>query len=137
MEYEVSLEPGRIDRDWVWRMLSGEAYWLRWRTRADVEAQLDGAWRMAGAYATATGAQVGFARALSDGICDAYLSDVIVDPGHRGRGLGKRLIEAMVADRDGSRLHWMLVTSDAHGLYTQFGFRAPDTRFMERPAPTR
>jgi hypothetical protein len=28
---------------------------------------------------------------------------------------------------------WLLHTSDAHGLYRQFGFAAPDDRFMERP----
>lgn len=68
MAYEVSLEPGRIDRDWVWRMLSEEAYWQRWRTREELEAQLDGAWRLVGVYETAGCVQVGFARALSDGV---------------------------------------------------------------------
>ncbi|HLI61043.1 MAG TPA: GNAT family N-acetyltransferase [Solirubrobacteraceae bacterium] len=137
MSYEVSLDARRVDREWVWRMLSGEAYWLRWRTRADVEAQLDGAWRVAGAYAADTGSQVGFARAFSDGVAHAYLSDVIVDPGHRGRGVGKLLVGAMVDDPVGARLQWMLHTTDAHGLYAQFGFEPPDERVMVRPAPPR
>jgi GNAT superfamily N-acetyltransferase len=137
MGYEASLEPRRVDRDWVWRMLSVEAYWLRWRTREDVEAQIDRAWRVAGVYETGSGAQVGFARAISDGVAHAYLSDVIVDPGHRGQGIGKMLVEAMIGDEVGSRLQWMLHTTDAHGLYTQFGFEAPDQRLMVRPAPAR
>lgn len=137
MEYETSLEPRRIDRDWVWRMLSVEAYWLRWRSREDVETQIDRAWRLAGVYHTGTGAQVGFARALSDGVAHAYLSDVIVDPGHRGRGIGKMLVTAMLGDATGSRLQWMLNTTDAHGLYAQFGFSTPDERLMVRPAPAR
>lgn len=137
MGYEVSLDPRRIDREWVWRMLSGEAYWLRWRTREDVEAQLDGAWRVAGAYDLETGGQVGVARAISDGVAHAYLSDVIVDPGHRGRGIGSLLVGAMVGDAVGSRLQWMLHTTDAHGLYERFGFGRPDERLMVRPAPAR
>ncbi len=137
MDYEASLEPRRVDRDWVWRMLSVEAYWLRWRTRQDVEAQIDRAWRLAGVYETASGVQVGFARAISDGVAHAYLSDVIVDPGHRGEGVGKMLIEAMIGDRTGSQLQWMLHTTDAHGLYAQFGFQEPDERLMVRPAPPR
>jgi ribosomal protein S18 acetylase RimI-like enzyme len=137
MGYEASLEPRRVDRDWVWRMLSVEAYWLRWRTREDVEAQIDRAWRLAAVYETGSGAQVGFARAISDGVAHAYLSDVIVDPGHRGRGIGKMLVEAMIGDGVGSRLQWMLHTTDAHGLYAQFGFKAPDQRLMVRPAPAR
>jgi GNAT superfamily N-acetyltransferase len=134
MGYTVSLEPARIDREWVWRMLCTEAYWLRWRTRQDVETQLDGAWRVAGVYDTETGAQVGVARAFSDGVAHAYLSDVIVDPGHRGRGVGKLLVEAMVGDPVGSRLQWMLHTTDAHELYERFGFERPDGRVMVRPA---
>src|SRR5579875_2787170 len=126
MAYEVSTDPARIDRAWVWRMLSTEAYWMRWRTRADVEVQLDGAWRLVGAYETGTGAQVGIAH--------AYLSDVIVDPAHRGRGLGRRVIAAMIDDPPGARLQWMLATEDAHSLYEKFGFTAPDGRLMIRRA---
>ncbi len=50
MEYEFDDDPDRIDRDAVWQWLSTEAYWGRWRTRADVEAQLDNAWRVVAAY---------------------------------------------------------------------------------------
>jgi GNAT superfamily N-acetyltransferase len=132
MAYEVSTDRERIDRDWVWRILSTEAYWMRWRTRCDVEAQLDGAWRLVGAYESASGAQVAFARAFSDGIAHAYLSDVIVDSGHRGRGLGRRVISAMIDDPAGQRLQWMLATEDAHSLYEEFGFAPPDGRMMVR-----
>ena len=62
----------------VWEYLSTEAYWGRWRTRADIEAQLASAWRVVGAYRADTGEQVGFARAVSDGVGFAYLADVFV-----------------------------------------------------------
>jgi hypothetical protein len=41
----------------------------------------------------------------------------------------------MVDDGPGAKLRWMLVTDDAHGLYAQFGFTAPDHRTMVRPSP--
>ncbi|HEY5231667.1 MAG TPA: GNAT family N-acetyltransferase [Galbitalea sp.] len=126
--------PSRIDRDWVWEMLSTEAYWHRWRTRADVEAQLDAAWRVVGVYDEETGAQIGFARAVSDGVSFAYLGDVIVQPAARGRGVGKLLVRAMIDDGPGAEFRWTLFTSDAHGLYTQFGFGAPDSTAMVRPS---
>ena len=114
-------------------MLSTEAYWHRWRTRADVEAQIDCAWRLIGAYDEA-GKQIGFARAISDGISDAYLADVIVDPAHRGAGVGKLLLKAMIEDGPGAGFRWVLFTDDAHSLYAQFGFAAPDHRAMVRPS---
>ena len=125
MTYFPSAGVEDVDRDWIWRMLSSEAYWGRWRTRADVDAQLDAAWRVIGVYDDATADQVGFARAFSDGLADAYLADVIVDPAHRGRGIGKMIVQAMIDDGPGQHFRWTLFTSDAHGLYAKYGFAAP------------
>src|ERR1700734_19577 len=102
--YELDDDPGRIDRDAVWEFLSTEAYWGRTRGRADFEAQLASAWRVVGVYEAATGRQagfaparrVGFARAISDGVAFAYLSDVFILPAARGAGLGKELVATMI-----------------------------------------
>ena len=37
------------------------------------------------------GRLVGMARALSDGVSDAYILDVVVDPAHRSQGVGRTL----------------------------------------------
>ena len=130
-DWVVDDDPDRLDREWIWRMLSSEAYWGRQRSRADVELQLDGAWRVVGAYRD--GVQVGFARAVSDGVAMAYLADVIVDPEARGMGIGTALVRLMIDDGPGSHFRWTLFTSDAHGLYRGFGFAEPDATAMVRP----
>jgi GNAT superfamily N-acetyltransferase len=78
--------------------------------------------------------QVGFARVITDKATFAYLSDVYVLEPHRGKGLSKWMLEVI---RDHPELQglrrFMLATSDAHGLYSQFGF-APlvnPSRMME------
>jgi GNAT superfamily N-acetyltransferase len=129
--YELDDDPARVDLDVVWQFLSSEAYWGRWRQREDVARQVDGAWRVVGAYAGH--GQVGFARAISDGVGFAYLADVFVLPGHRGRGLGRRLVETMIDGGPGAEFRWLLHTADAHGLYGRFGFAAPDGTLLERP----
>lgn len=134
MEYDLDDAPARIQREIVWAWLSTEAYWGRWRSRAQVEAQIDGAWRVVGAYRRDTGEQVGFARAVSDGIGFAYLADVFVLPEHRGHGLGKRMLQLMIDDGPGADMRWVLFTADAHDLYRQFGFTEPDATAMVRPA---
>jgi GNAT superfamily N-acetyltransferase len=131
--FEIDDDPARVDRDAVWRYLSTEAYWGRDRSRADVEAQLDDAWRVVAAY-DGDGATVGFARAVSDGVAFAYLADVYVDAAARGAGLGTALVRVMIDDGPGRRFRWTLFTQDAHGLYTRFGFVAPDATAMVRPA---
>src|SRR5260370_10298633 len=75
---------------------------------------------------------VGVAGAGGDGGC-AYLSDVYVLPEHRGNGLGQAMVRMMIEDGPGAGWRWMLHTSDAHGLYRQFGFAAPSYRYLERP----
>ena len=132
MTYELDDDPRRLDFEVIWEFLSTEAYWHRWRTREQVRAQIEGAWRVVGAYDADTGAQVGFARALSDGICDAYLADVFVVPAHRGHGLGKALVSRMIDEGPGADLRWWLSTLDAHGLYEQFGFAAPNGTTLVR-----
>jgi predicted N-acetyltransferase YhbS len=132
-EYEVDADPGRIDMDVVWSYLHDEAYWGRGRTRANVEAQARGAWRVVGAYAD-DGSQVGFARAVSDGVAFAYLADVFVLKDHRGKGLGRRIVHTMIEEGPGAEYRWLLHTGDATFLYASFGFRPTDRTVLERPA---
>jgi len=129
----LSDDPMKVDRDAVWRLLSTLAYWGRWRSRADVDKQIDCAWRVVGAYDEHE-RLVGFARAVSDGVGFAYLADVIVDPAHRGQGLGTRIVAAMVDDGPGADFRWTLFTADAHGLYERFGFAEPGPTALVRPA---
>lgn len=131
--YGLSDDPARVDVGVVWQFLSAQAYWGRWRGRAEVESQLRGAWRVVGAYDSG-GAMVGFARALSDGVSTAYLADVFVVAEHRGRGLGSLLVQEMVENGPGREFRWMLHTKDAHGLYARYGFAAPNASYLERPA---
>jgi len=132
--YVLDDDPARLDLDVIWAFLSESAYWARWRTRRDVERQVATAWRVVGCYDEESGELVGFARAISDGVALAYLADVFVVAGHRGRGLGVRIVEEMVERGDGAQFRWLLHTADAHDLYRRFGFGAPDETFLERHA---
>jgi len=70
-----------------------------------------------------SGSQVGFARVISDFATIAYLGDVFVLDSHRGRGLSRWLLECIMQHPalQGMR-RWILLTHDAHGLYSRFGF---------------
>jgi GNAT superfamily N-acetyltransferase len=83
--------------------------------------------------------QVGFARVVTDFATVAYLGDVFVLETHRGRGLGKWLMECVVQHPSLQNLRrWILLTRDAHRLYSQFGFtplKAPE-RYTELHQPS-
>ena len=130
-DYELDDDPARIDPAAAVSFLTTEAYWGRWRGEPEIRRQIAAAWRVVGAY-DQDGDMVGFARAFGDG-GSAYLGDVYVLPAHRGAGLGKAIVAMMIEDGPGAGWRWMLHTSDAHGLYRQFGFAPPDGRYLERP----
>jgi ribosomal protein S18 acetylase RimI-like enzyme len=134
--FELDDDPARIDVDAVHAFISGESYWGRGRPRERVERAIRGSTRVVGLYRD--GQQVGFARAVSDGVIVAYLADVYVLSAYRGRGLGLELVKEIV-DGGGPRaitaeVRWLLHTADAQGLYAKLGFRedAPAYPLMER-----
>jgi GNAT superfamily N-acetyltransferase len=130
-DYEVDDDPGRIDTKAAVDFLLTDAYWGKWRGPELIVRQIREAWRVVGVYGP-SGDMVGFARAFGDGTT-AYLADVYVLAGHRGAGLGRAIIQAMIEDGPGADWRWMLHTADAHGLYQQFGFEPPNDRYLERP----
>lgn len=130
--FEIDDDPARVDLDAVWAFLSTEAYWGGWRTKDEVATQVANAWRVVGAYVDDE--QVGFARAVSDGVALAYLADVYVRTDRRGHGIAKAIVAAMIEDGPGRDFRWMLHTADAHDLYRPFGFTEPDATMLERPA---
>ncbi|MFL6057368.1 MAG: GNAT family N-acetyltransferase [Rubrobacteraceae bacterium] len=79
--------------------------------------------------------QAGFARVVTDRATFAYLADVFVLEEHRGRGIGKWLVEVILSHPDLQGLRrWMLATRDAHDLYRRYAFTelARPGIFMER-----
>ena len=128
--YEVDDDRGRVDVELVHRFLAEEAYWVRGRDRATIERLVRESARVIGVYCGAE--QVGFARVVSDGSSIAWLGDVFVLEGHRGRGLGVELVREAVEHPAHRDLPWFLNTRDAHSLYARFGFQLPNERTMVR-----
>ena len=131
-DFLISTDRARIDLDVVHGFLTN-CYWAKGIPRDVVARSIEHALCF-GIY-DGSGAQVGFARVISDFATIAYLGDVFVLDSHRGHGLGKWMMECIVQHPGLQGLRrWMLLTRDAHNLYSQFGFtalKAPDL-WMER-----
>lgn len=135
--YRFSTDPADVDRTLVHHWLSELSYWAAGRERDVHDRAMDGS-RNYAVVRTEDGRQVAYARVITDGATFAWLCDVIVDPECRGDGVGKLLVEGVLADLEPLGLkRILLATADAHGLYEQFGFRplADPTMWMVRGAP--
>ena len=122
--YSITTDPGRLDLDAIHAFLS-RSFWAEGIPKETVAKAIANSLCF-GLYERASGRQVGLSRVVTDHATFAYLCDVYVLEEHRGRGLGKFMMRAVMAHPalTGAR-RAMLATRDAHGLYEQHGFRAP------------
>ena len=127
--YEISTDPARLDIAAMHAYLA-RSYWSPGIPYSTVEHAARHSLCF-GLYEKAGGRQVGLARVVTDHATFAYLCDVYVLEDHRGHGLGKLLMRAVMAHPalTGAR-RAMLGTRDAHGLYRQFGFADAGTGIL-------
>ena len=129
--YEISTDRDRLDVDLISRFLSEESYWSPGIPRAVVERSIHNSLCF-GVYHGE--AQIGLARIVTDEATFALVADVFILEPHRGKGLSKWLMHEVMVHPDLQGLRrLLLLTSDAHSLYAQFGFTeiGSPSRFME------
>ena len=103
------------------RLFNKHAFWARQRSSGDLRRMLAGSpvvvslWR---------GKRlVGFGRAASDGRYRAVLWDIVVAGDLQGRGLGRRVVEALLEAPDLQEVERIyLMTTNSAGFYQQLGF---------------
>ena len=134
-EFLISTDRNRLDREMIYDFLSRRSYWAKGRELDVINRGIENSLSF-GIYRGEQ--QVGFARVVTDYATFAWLADVFVLEEYRGKGLGKWLIEVILAhpQLQGFR-RWALSTKDAHELYRGFGFNelTRPERWMERPDP--
>ncbi len=135
MEYELSMDAGRVDVSVVHGFLRG-CYWSPGIRREVVERAIQNS-LVVGAYAVdaeGRASQVGFARGVTDFATFGYVCDVFVLEGHRGRGLARRMVQMLMDEpRVQTLRRWALATRDAHGVYEGLGFGpVQEGRWMEK-----
>lgn len=119
-QYEITTDRSRMDVQAIHAFLS-QSYWSPGVPLSVVERAMQNSLCFA---ILSEGRHVGFARVVTDRATFGYLADVHVLEEHRGRGLSKRLMRAVMEHPDLQGLRrMMLATRDAHGLYEQYGFK--------------
>ena len=108
-------------------MLDGHSFWARGRSRAQLRRMLSGSQVVVSAW---RGKElVGFGRATSDGVFRAVLWDVVVAEVQQGQGLGRRIVEELLASpavAGAERVY--LMTTTGQGFYERLGFRRVDSQ---------
>src|SRR5450755_4168470 len=132
--YFISTDKSKIDIDYVHRFLS-QSYWSPGINIQVVKKAMEGSLCF-GIYDSDQ--QIGYARMITDKATFAYMADVFIDENYRGKGLGKWLVEMILAHPGLQGLRRILLaTKDAHKLYEQCGFTSinnPERYMVYNPA---
>ena len=127
----ITTNKSTLDVDMIHSFLT-ETYWAKGRTVAEVQKTIEHSFCF-GVYLD--GNQIGFARVVTDYTVFAYIMDVFILPKHRSKGYSKELMKRIMEEPSLENCSvWMLKTSDAHSLYTHYGFNelAHSEKLMER-----
>jgi GNAT superfamily N-acetyltransferase len=137
-QYNIDTEKSKLDVGMVHHFLYTTAHWAVGRPMSIVRKSIENSLCF-GLYDGDQ--QIGFARIVTDTAIVGWICDMFVLPSHRGRGLGRWLVECMMEHPDVKSLRRVLLnTRDAHDLYIKYAdFRPllkPESwleRFNESP----
>jgi ribosomal protein S18 acetylase RimI-like enzyme len=133
-DYEIDTDKSRLDLAFVHDFLV-RSHWAKGIPFAVMAKAIENSITF-GLYRD--GRQIGFARVVTDHATFAYLADVFIAEQERNCGLGRSLVETILAhpELQGMR-RWLLGTRDAQSLYRRCGFAEPPAsfRFLERLIP--
>ena len=73
-------------------------------------------------FAFDEGNLIGSGRAICDGVCQAALYDVAILPEYQGRGIGRRVMDAILERVTGCNII-LYATPGKEGFYEKLGFR--------------
>jgi spermidine synthase len=116
------------DRGAVKKLYQEAGWWRAGDETADgcswIDELVKGSFCFAGAFRGAE--MIGMGRAVSDGVSDAYIQDVVVAKAHRGAGIGERIIGEIVAFLRQRRIGWigLIAEPGTHPFYERLGFSA-------------
>ncbi|KIA93273.1 MULTISPECIES: GNAT family N-acetyltransferase [unclassified Flavobacterium] len=117
----VSTDKNKLDVPFIQHFLK-DIYWAAGRTMEEVQTTIDNSFCF-GIFLDDK--QIGFARVITDYVVFAYVMDVFITEEHRGKGYSSVLIERMINEPALKEVKiWRLATTDAHFLYSKFGFTA-------------
>ncbi|MBN1474618.1 MAG: GNAT family N-acetyltransferase [Syntrophaceae bacterium] len=107
-----------------------DAYWSKGIGIEEVKQGAVNSSLVVGVF-TPDGLHIGYARVISDKTRFAYIIDVYFDEAFRGRGIGQAMVDFILHHSALKDVYqWVLITRDAHGLYSKFGFK--QLEFPER-----
>ena len=128
MNYRIVDDLDQMNLSDIIRLLKS-TYWADKRSDEQIEKSVRNS-SCYGIYVEGEKKLAGFARVISDYATTYYLCDVVIDEDYQHKGLGTALVSYIESLPVYEGLRGILVTRDAHSLYSKFGYEVVDGRVM-------
>ena len=114
------------ERDSVKKLYQHAGWWDENDESGDGSAWIDTLVRQSFCFVGAfrDGEMIGMGRAVSDGVSDAYIQDVVVMEKFRGRGIGAAIIQKIIEFLQARRIGWigLVAQPGTQSFYQRLGF---------------
>ena len=134
MRYNIIYNLSKSQADDLYNLYQNE-WWTKGRKRNDIDIMLENS-DIIIAIEDDRHHLIGFARVLSDYIYKAMIFDVIIDKRHRGKGLGKILIENILnlTELKNVKNFELYCLDEVTNFYKKYGFEkvSDNLTFMKK-----
>jgi GNAT superfamily N-acetyltransferase len=119
----------KIVKNWssqdIVKLYKAGGWWKDYYDSSGIPSLIHGSFAFAVAVDKITNETIGMARVLSDSVSDAYIQDVVVLPGYRKAGVGKKLILKLIDFCKKRGILWIALISepDQETFYKKLGFK--------------
>ena len=120
--YRLLKRPGPAALNGIITIYRAQGWWRRGDSPAMLRRLISGSYLFA--VAELDGRVIGMARAISDGVSDAYIQDVAVLKEFRSAGAGSGLVRALLKGLKSGGIKWvgLIAQDDSHPFYGPLGF---------------
>ena len=100
-------------------------WWKDYCDPVDIPSTISGSFAFAIAAGVETGRAIGMGRAISDGVSDAWIQDVVVLEEWRGKGIGREIVRRLLDFCLEKKLTWVGLVAEpgTRAFYTPLGFK--------------
>jgi len=117
-----------IVRSWdpqeIIRLYTVGGWWKEEYDPAEIPRLIAGSFAFAVAVDTRDGKAIGMGRAISDGVSDAYIQDLVVLPEYRGNDVGTAIVSRLIEHCKNVGITWIALIAEpgSERFYQTLGF---------------
>lgn len=125
---KVEIEIRFVDdwpKDEIVKLYKAGGWWKDSYNSSRIKPLIAGSFAFAVVIDNNSGKTIGMGRIISDGVSDAYIQDLVVLPEYRGKGVGKKLVNALLEYCISKKLIWigLIAEPGQDEFYSSLGFK--------------